>query len=183
MSRIGQKPITVPENVTVTIDKDQVTVKKDQLELSQAIPENIKVELKDQVITVTKTKDNRQAKAFHGLIRSLIQNMIIGVTDGYTKTLELQGTGFRVAAKDKGIEMSLGFSHPVKYQAPEGVKLEVQGQTLIVISGANKQLVGEVTAKIKGFKKPDAYKGKGIRYKGEQIKLKPGKAAKAAEGA
>lgn len=183
MSRIGKKPITVPENVNVSVTGSKVIVKKDQTELSETIPSGIKVEIKDNLILVTTTDTNRQTKAFHGLTRSLIQNMIIGAIEGYKKTLELQGTGYRVAAKGKGIELALGFSHPVSYEAPEGIKLEVQGQTIIVISGTDKQLVGEVAAKIRQFRKPDAYKGKGIRYKGEHIKLKPGKAAKAAEGA
>ncbi len=183
MSRIGKQPITIPENVSINIKDDSVVVKNNNLELSQAIPEGIKVETKDNSVIITRLKETRQVKALHGLIRSLINNMIIGVTEGFQKTLELHGTGYRVAAKGKDIELSLGFSHPVNYQTPEGVKLEVQGQTIIVISGADKQLVGQVAAKIRQFRSPDAYKGKGIRYKGEQVKLKPGKAAKAAEGA
>ena len=183
MSRIGKQPITIKDNVTVTVKDQKVTVKKDQLSLEQAIPNGIKVEVKDNQVIVTKTATTRQTKALHGLVRSLIQNMIIGVTEGYQKTLELHGTGYRVVAKGEGIEMSLGFSHPVTYEASKGVKLEVTNQTTIVISGANKQQVGEVAAKIRQFRTPDAYKGKGIRYLGEVVKLKPGKAAKAAEGA
>lgn len=183
MSRIGKKPITIPDNVIVTIKDQKVTVKKEQTILTQIIPSGIKVDQKDNQIVVTKTTDTRQTKALHGLIRSLIQNMIIGVTDGYNKTLELHGTGYRVAAKGKGIELSLGFSHPVTYEAPEKIKLEVTNQTTIVVTGADKQQVGEVAAKIRQFRTPDAYKGKGIRYLGEVVKLKPGKAAKAAEGA
>ena len=182
MSRIGKQPITIPENVSINIEKSLVTVKNNNLTLSQAIPAGIKVENIDNSIIVTKLKETRQTKAFHGLTRSLINNMIIGVTDGYTKTLELHGTGYRVAAKGKGIEISIGFSHPVNFEAPEGVKVEVKDQTTLVISGADKQKVGETDASIRQLKKPDAYKGKGIRYQGELVKLKPGKAAKAAEG-
>jgi large subunit ribosomal protein L6 len=182
MSRIGKQPITIPENVTVTIKEDLVVVKLNNQELSQAIPAGIKVELKDNSVIVTKIKETRQTKALHGLIRSLINNMIIGVSEGFMKTLELQGTGYRVAAKGKGIELSLGFSHPINYEAPEGVKVEVKDQTTLVISGIDKQQVGETAAIIRQFRTPDAYKGKGVRYQGEVVKLKPGKAAKAAEG-
>lgn len=183
MSRIGKQPITIPENVTVNIKGSQVEVKKDQSVLTQAIPTGIKVELKDKQVIVTKTSETNQTKALHGLVRSLIQNMVVGVTDGFKKTLELQGTGYRVAAKGSDIELSLGFSHPVTYSPPEGIKLEVQGQTTILVTGLDKQLVGQVAATIRNFRSPDAYKGKGVRYQGEEIKLKPGKTAKAAEGA
>ncbi len=183
MSRIGKKPITIPDNVTVTKTDNKIIVKKDNQQLSQDIPKGLKLEVKDSQVFVTVTDNQRQTKAFHGLIRSLIQNMIIGVTQGYQKTLELHGTGFRVSAKGQGIEMTLGFSHPVVFDPPEGIKLEVTNQTTIVISGVDKQLVGEVAAKIRQSKPPDSYKGKGVRYQGEEVKLKPGKAAKAAEGA
>ena len=180
MSRIGKQPITIKEGVTVTIKDDIVSVKSAKAELTERIPENIKVEVKDNQILVSVTKPTKQSKAFHGLTRSLIANMMTGVTDGYTKTLELQGTGYRVNSKGKDIELSLGFSHPVEYQAPEGIILEVQDQKLIIITGINKQLVGQVAAKIRNLRSPDSYKGKGVRYQGEVVKLKPGKAAKAA---
>jgi large subunit ribosomal protein L6 len=182
MSRIGKQPITIPENVSVIIKENLVTVKNNNLELAQTIPADIKVEVKDNLISVTKLKETRQAKALHGLIRSLINNMVIGVSEGFKKTLELHGTGYRVIAKGKGIEISLGFSHPVIFEPSEGVKVEVKDQTTIVISGADKQMVGETAATIRQFRTPDAYKGKGIRYQGEVVKLKAGKAAKAAEG-
>ena len=181
MSRIGKQPIIIPENVTVTIKGDEVLVKKDQTQLTQKIPMGIKVKLKDNIVIVSKLKNTKQTKALHGLVRSLIQNMVIGVTEGYKKTLELQGTGFRVAAKGKGIELALGFSHPVVYEAPEGVKLEVTNQTTIIVSSANKQKVGEVAATIRHFKTPDSYKGKGIRYIDEHVRKKEGKKAVASE--
>ena len=182
MSRIGKQPIIIPEKVSVIIKDGIVTVKNNNLELTQTIPANIKVDLKDNLVLVTKLKETRQAKALHGLTRSLINNMVIGVTKGFRKTLELHGTGFRVVAKGKGIEISLGFSHPVNFEPHEGVKVEVKDQTTIEISGADKQPVGETAATIRNFKTPDPYKGKGIRYQGEIVKLKAGKAAKAAEG-
>ena len=125
-------------------------------------------------------KRTKTSKALHGLTRSLIQNMVIGVTQGFTKTLELQGTGYRVKPQGQGIELSLGFSHPIIYQAPAGIKLEVKDQKIITISGPDKQMVGQVAAELRHFRPPDVYKGKGVRYQGETVKLKPGKAAKAA---
>lgn len=183
MSKIGKKPIPVPKDVTVTIKNDQVTVKSSKAELSQAIPRGIKVALKDNQVIVTVKSDSRKTKALHGLIRSLIANMITGVTQGFSQTLELHGTGYRVNPKDKGIELALGFSHPITYQPPSEIDLEVKDQKIIIIKGFDKQLVGQVAANIRQFKPPDAYKGKGVRYQDETVRLKPGKAAKAGEGA
>lgn len=182
MSRIGQKPINLPENITARVSDNKVTVKSSKTSISQIIPEKIKVEVKGNQVIVSRSDDVRQTKALHGLIRSLIANMVIGVTDGFQKTLELQGTGYRVSQKGAGIELSLGFSHPVSYEPLENIKLEVKDQKIIVISGIDKQLVGQTAAEIRAFKSPDAYKGKGIRYQDEVVKLKPGKAAKAGEG-
>ena len=182
MSRIGNQLITIPEDVTVTIiDNDStVSVKSGKLELTQALPSTIKLEIKNNQIKVIPQNPSRQTRALHGLTRSLIANMIIGVTKGYEKVLELHGTGYRVAKKGDGIELSLGFSHPVEFQFPPGITLELKGNNIIKISGPDKQLVGQTAANIRASRPPDAYKGKGIRYQGETVHLKPGKAAKAA---
>ena len=182
MSRIGKKPINIPQSVTVSLDKDKVTVKSGSTQLVQAVPAGIKVSLKDQKLTVAAAKSDSQTRSLHGLTRSLLANMITGVTQGFTKTLEIQGTGYRVRPKDGGIELSLGFSHPIAYQPLPGIKLEIKDNNFIIVSGADKQLVGQTAAAIRNFRPPDSYKGKGIRYQGETVKLKPGKAAKAAAG-
>lgn len=180
MSRIGQQPILIPDSIQVSLTADQVTAKSASAELKQTIPPGIGVKLVDKQILVSPKAATRQSKALHGLTRSLIANMIIGLTQGYTKTLELQGTGYRVAPKGNGIELSLGFSHPVVFEAPQTIKLEVKDNKFIIVSGPDKYLVGQVAANIRRFRPPDAYKGKGVRYQGEVVKLKPGKAAKAA---
>jgi len=182
MSKIGKQPINLPDNVTVETVDNQVTVKSQKTSVSQIIPKGIKVEVKDKQVIVSRANDTRQVRALHGLIRSLINNMVIGVTDGFQKILELQGTGYRVNPKGADIELSLGFSHPVVYQPSKDIKLEVKDQKIITISGTDKQLVGQTAAEIRALKPPDAYKGKGVRYKDEVVKLKPGKAAKAGEG-
>lgn len=187
MSRIGKLPIIIPDTVTITLTKEQVTVKGPLGELTHSLPEGIKIEQKDKQITCQNLVSNPKTDALHGLIRSVIANLVTGVTTGFTKTLEIQGTGYRVIVKDtglpagrQGIELSLGFSHQIVYNPPEGIKLEIKDSKFIVVSGADKHLVGQVAANIRDFRKPDAYKGKGIRYQGEYIKLKPGKTAKAA---
>lgn len=182
MSRIGQQPILIPDSIQVSLTADQVTAKSASAELKQTIPPGIGVKLVDKQILVSPKATTRQSKALHGLTRSLIANMIIGLTQGFTKTLELQGTGYRVrqvADKGNGIELSLGFSHPVVFEAPETIKLEVKDNKFIIVSGPDKYLVGQVAANIRRFRPPDVYKGKGVRYQGEVVKLKPGKAAKA----
>lgn len=181
MSRIGKQPVIIPAEVTLEIKGDQMIVSSKGVTLTQRFPEGIEITVKDKVATVITKDSSNQIKAYHGLVRSLLFNMIEGVTKGYSKTLELEGTGFRVEAKGKSIHLSLGFSHPVVYEAPESIKVEVKDNKTIIVSGPDKQLVGQVAAKIREFKKPDPYKGKGIRYQGEVVKLKPGKAAKAAE--
>ncbi|MFC1627098.1 50S ribosomal protein L6 [Patescibacteria group bacterium] len=181
MSRIGQQPIDIKQGVTAEIKDGQITIKASKGELSQPIPKGIKAEIKDNQILVTRKSDSKEHKSLHGLVRSLIFNMIEGVTDGFQKVLELEGTGYRVNQTGDTIELSLGFSHPVTFKAPEGIKLEVKDQKVITVSGQSKQLVGQTAAKIRDFRKPDSYKGKGVRYQGEVVKLKPGKAAKGAE--
>lgn len=181
MSRIGKKLIIIPDNVTVSVVDNTVTVKSGSNELSQIIPNGITVAVKDKQIICTIKTQSREASSLHGLVRSLLANLVAGVTKDFVKTLEIQGTGYRVMPKDKGIELSLGYSHTIVYNPPAGIKLEIKDNKFIVISGPDKHLVGQVAANIRDFRKPDAYKGKGLRYLGEVIKLKPGKAAKAAE--
>ena len=179
MSRVGRLPIIIPQNVTVTIDGQRVLVKSEKGELSAVMPREVKAEVKDSQVLVTLDK-NQKNTALHGLWRSLIQNMVIGVTEGYKKVLELVGTGMRANLKEKNLELSLGFSHPVVFNAPEGISFAVEEQKTITVTGADKYMVGQVSANLRKLRIPDAYKGKGIRYLGEVIKLKPGKAVKAA---
>lgn len=178
MSRIGRLPITVPAGVDVTINGREIRVKGAKGELTRTIAEGIGVELEDGTLTVTRPSDEREHRSLHGLTRSLINNMIIGVTEGYTKKLEIVGTGYRVQAKGSDLEFALGYSHPVAVKAPEGISFQVEGNTKLAVSGIDKQQVGEVAANIRKLRKPDPYKGKGVRYEGEQIRRKAGKAGK-----
>lgn len=178
MSRIGRLPISVPAGVEVKIDGNLVSVKGPKGELSREISAPITVAQEDGVITVSRPNDERESRALHGLSRSLINNMIIGVTEGYTKKLEIVGTGYRVMAKGSDLEFALGYSHPISISAPEGISFAVEGANKLTISGISKQQVGQVAANIRGLRKPDPYKGKGIRYEGEQIRRKVGKAGK-----
>ncbi|QIK64230.1 50S ribosomal protein L6 [Leucobacter viscericola] len=178
MSRIGKLPITVPGGVDVKIAGQQVTVKGSKGELSLTVAEPIRVALEDGQVLVTRPNDERESRALHGLTRTLINNNIIGVTEGYTKQLEVVGTGYRVQQKGQGLELALGFSHPVNIDAPEGITLAVEGNTKITVSGISKQAVGEAAANIRKLKKPEPYKGKGIRYAGEVVRRKAGKAGK-----
>lgn len=177
MSRIGKLPIQVPGGVTITVDSHAVTVKGPKGELSQFITPDVNVKQEDGAVTVERRDDSKPAKSQHGLMRSLISNMVIGVTEGFEKKLEVSGVGFRVSGGGQAIEMSLGFSHPVKYQAPEGVQLTVNKME-ITVSGISKQQVGQAAAEIRALKKPEPYKGKGIKYSDEQIIRKAGKAGK-----
>lgn len=178
MSRIGKLPITVPGGVEIKIDGQRVSVKGPKGELSLTIAEPIRVALEEGQVLVTRPDDERTSRALHGLTRTLIHNDIIGVTEGYAKQLEVVGTGYRVQQKGNGLELALGFSHPVLFDAPEGVTLAVDGNTKISVSGISKQAVGEVAANIRKLKKPEPYKGKGIRYAGENVRRKAGKAGK-----
>jgi len=179
MSRIGRLPITVPSGVDVTLDGRAVTVKgpKGTLNLTVAEPLEI-VRAEDGTLQVSRPNDERQNRALHGLSRTLVANMVTGVTDGYTKVLEIVGTGYRVVAKGSDLEFALGFSHPVVVRAPEGISFAVESPTRFSVTGVDKQKVGEVAATIRKLRKPDPYKGKGVRYQGEQIKRKAGKAGK-----
>ncbi|MBD29841.1 MAG: 50S ribosomal protein L6 [Acidimicrobiaceae bacterium] len=179
MSRIGKTPIEIKSGVEVVVTENSVEIKGPKGTLAQRIPEGIEVQKEDETIIVKRDNDLRETKALHGLIRSLVNNMVLGVTEGYQKQLELVGVGYRAQSKgSNALELQLGFSHPVQYSAPEGITLEVPSQTEINISGIDKQVVGQVAADIRALKKPEPYKGKGIRYVGERIIRKAGKTAK-----
>jgi len=178
MSRIGKKPIEIPNGVEVKIEEGNVvTVKGPKGQLTQKFNPDLKIVKEDNVIKIERPNDSSFMRAIHGTTRALIANMIKGVTEGFTVELEIVGIGYRASMKGKSLEMQLGYSHPVVYEPPEGIQISVEGNTNIKVSGIDKQLVGQVAAEIRDFRKPDPYKGKGIRYKGEQLKLKPGKAA------
>lgn len=178
MSRIGNTPINLPEGVSLTLDQNVVVVKGPKGELTYQLPPLIELEINQNEIKVKRANNSKPAKSFHGLTRALLANMVQGVSQGYTKVLELVGTGYRVAKQGNKLVISVGYSHPVEYPEPDGVKLEVEGNNLIKVSGIDKQLVGQVAAEIRAIRKPEPYKGKGIRYQGEHIRRKAGKAAK-----
>ena len=179
MSRIGKTPISIPTSVEIAIDGANIEVKGPKGSLNLVLTEGISLTQEDESLVVHRDNDERQSKALHGLMRSLINNMIIGVTEGYSKQLELVGVGYRVQAKGKtNLEFQLGFSHPVNVSAPDGIEFDVPSPTELNISGIDKQMVGQVAADIRALKKPEPYKGKGIRYAGEHIIRKAGKAVK-----
>jgi len=178
VSRIGRMPVLIPTGVDVTIDGRQVTVKGPKGTLQHTVAEPITVERADGAITVARPDDERGSRSLHGLSRSLIANMVTGVTDGYTKVLEIVGTGYRVTARGSDLEFALGFSHPVLVRAPEGIAFRVETPTRFAVEGIDKQKVGEVAANIRKIRKPDPYKGKGVRYQGEAVRRKAGKAGK-----
>lgn len=177
MSRIGRKAISLPTGVTVTVNTEAIVVKGPKGELHTPVLPGITVEVTDNEVRVSRTSDDRQVKAYHGLVRSIINNHILGVTTGYKKTLKLVGTGYRVAAKGKGITLSLGFSHPVDVVPPAGVTVKPEGNDTIHVEGNDKQQVGQVAADIRKLRPPEPYKGKGIRYEDEVVRRKQGKAA------
>ena len=178
MSRIGRLPIPVPSGVDVQVDGRKVTVRGPKGELSHTVAPPIEIQLDDGTITVTRPNDQNTVRALHGLTRALINNMVVGVTDGYRKTLEIVGVGYRVQARGSNLEFSLGYSHPILVEAPEGITFKVESPTRFSVEGIDKQKVGEVAANIRKLRKPDPYKGKGVRYQGEQIRRKVGKAGK-----
>jgi large subunit ribosomal protein L6 len=177
MSRIGRKPIPVPAGVDVEIGRGTVTVKGPKGTLSERVNSDITVALEDGVVTVSRPTDRGDHRALHGLTRSLVANMVTGVTDGFEKRLEIQGVGYRAALRGSDLEMQLGFSHPVSVKAPEGVSFEVPQPTQIIVRGISKQVVGEVAAQIRKWRPPEPYKGKGIRYADEHVVRKVGKRA------
>ena len=178
MSRVGKNPVVVPSGVDVTIDGQNVKAKGPKGELSLAISEPIQVVLEDGAVVVTRPNDERRNRALHGTSRSLVQNIVTGVHEGYTTKMEIFGVGYRVQAKGSDLEFALGYSHPVPIKAPEGITFAVESPTKFSVSGIDKQRVGEISAKIRRLRRPDPYKGKGIRYEGEQIRRKVGKTGK-----
>ena len=178
MSRIGRMPIAVPKGVQVTVNEAQITIKGPKGELTHAVcSPRITVAVKEGHITVTRADDERPTRALHGLTRALLNNMVVGVTQGYQKSLEIVGVGYRVQASGKNLTLNLGFTHPVEVVPLPGITLAAEGTNRINISGVDKQLVGQMAATIRGVRQPDVYKGKGIRYVGERVRLKAGKAA------
>ncbi|MXP20526.1 50S ribosomal protein L6 [Gordonia sp. HNM0687] len=178
MSRIGKHPIQIPAGVDVTIDGQDVKVKGPKGELSVSLAEPITVVKEDNAIVVSRPNDERRNRSLHGLSRTLVNNLVIGVTQGYTTKMEIFGVGYRVQAKGSDLEFALGYSHPVPIEAPEGISFAVESPTKFSVSGIDKQQVGQISANIRRLRRPDPYKGKGIRYEGEQIRRKVGKTGK-----
>ncbi|MFN2388923.1 MAG: 50S ribosomal protein L6 [Actinomycetota bacterium] len=178
MSRVGQSPIPIPSGVEVTIDGRSVRVKGPRGQLERVIHEDVTIRQSDGELIVERRKETREARALHGLTRSLVANMVQGVTEGYEKRLEIHGVGYRVAKQGSDLEVLVGFSHPVRKAAPAGIEFEVASPTRIAVRGIDKELVGQTAAEIRAIRKPEPYKAKGIRYEGEQIQRKAGKAAK-----
>ena len=178
MSRIGNKPIDLPDGVDVKIDGTTVTVKGSKGELERSFNERLGFDLDEGVLTVTRPDDARDSRALHGLSRALLNNMVVGVSNGFSKELEIHGVGYRASMKGSNIELLVGFSHPVEVVAPEGIPFEVPEQTKIIVSGIDKEQVGQVAANIRKVRPPEPYKGKGIRYSGEYVRRKAGKAGK-----
>lgn len=177
LSRIGKLPIEIPSGVTITVDSGDVVVEGPKGKLVQFITPAVDVKIENGVLTVSPKDESKEARSQHGLMRALINNMVVGVTKGYEKRLEVKGVGFRVATSNNELDMSLGFSHPVKYKAPEGITI-TNDKMIIIVAGIDKQKVGQVAAEIRAIKKPEPYKAKGIAYVGEQILRKAGKAGK-----
>jgi large subunit ribosomal protein L6 len=179
MSRVGKSPINVPLGVDIDVTGDHITVKGPKGTLERSIPGAIKVEDNGDTLTVVRPDDQRENRALHGLVRSLVNNMVVGVTEGFRKELEIVGVGYRATARgSNAMELALGFSHPVNITAPEGITFEVPAPNRIVVSGIDKEMVGQVAADIRAWRKPEPYKGKGVRYAGEHVQRKAGKAGK-----
>ncbi len=176
MSRIGKLPVTIPSGVTVTVDGNTVKVKGPKGELAHRVPAGITIDRSENTLNVKRESDETNHKSLHGLTRSLIANMVEGVTNGYRKQLEITGVGYKAEVKPYGLQLSLGFSHVIEYKAPAGIKLTAPQPTQVLIDGSDKMLVGQVAAEIRGLRPPEPYKGKGIRYAGEVIRRKAGKA-------
>ena len=176
MSRIGKKPVPVPKGVTVTLSGNSVSVKGPKGELARTFHPEMSLVMEGDNVTVSRPSDETRHKALHGLSRTLLANMVEGVTKGYNKTLEIQGVGYKAETKPFGLQLSLGFSHPVQYKAPAGIKFAVENNTVVKIEGADKEMVGQVAAELRNMRPPEPYKGKGIKYQGEVIRRKAGKA-------
>lgn len=183
MSRIGKKPVAIPGGVKATVNASAIVIEGPKGKLSFNIPPRFKVEVKDNTVLVARPSDEKQDKATHGLIRSLVSNMIVGVNEGYKKDLEITGVGFKAAVQGKVLNLQLSYSHPINYHIPEGITVETPKPNLIIIKGIDKAKVGEVAAEIRDFYRPEPYKGKGIKYSGEHVRRKAGKAVAGAGGA
>jgi len=180
MSRIGKRPVPLPKGVTAQLDGTRLTVTGPRGTIGRAIHSDLQVELADGVVVVRRPSDENRHKALHGLTRTLIANMVEGVTKGFSKALEIQGVGYKAEPKPFGVQLVVGFSHPVPYHAPQGIKISVENNVLVKIEGVDKELVGQVAAELRHVRPPEPYKGKGIRYVGEQVRRKAGKTAQSA---
>ena len=175
MSRIGRKPVTVPKGVTLQLEGNSVAVKGPRGELRRSLHPDMQIALDKDQFTVVRPSEEKRHKALHGLTRTLVQNMVDGVSKGFSKTLEIQGVGYKAEAKPYGVNLVVGYSHPVKYEAPKGIKISVDNNVVVKIEGADKELVGQVAAELRSVRPPEPYKGKGIRYQGEHVRRKAGK--------
>jgi large subunit ribosomal protein L6 len=175
MSRIGKKPVTLPKGVTLQVQGNTVAVKGPRGELRRSLHPEMEIGFADNQFTVARPSEEKRHKALHGLTRTLVQNMVDGVSKGFSKTLEIQGVGYKAEAKPYGVNLIVGYSHPVKYEAPKGIKISVDNNTVVKIEGADKELVGQVAAELRSVRPPEPYKGKGIRYQGEHVRRKAGK--------
>lgn len=182
MSRVGNNPITIPSGVSITIENDRVLVNGPKGSLEQSLPKGIKVEQIEDKLIVKRSKEDKNTKSLHGLTRALLNNMVLGVTEGWTKNLEMVGVGYRAQGGGESLTLSVGYSHQVQLTAPEGIAFNVADNTKISVTGINKELVGQIAANVRAVKPPEVYKGKGIRYSGEYVRKKAGKAGKAATG-
>jgi large subunit ribosomal protein L6 len=181
MSRIGKKPVTLPKGVTAQIDGHKITVKGPKGEIARTLHEDMGLSLEDSTVVVKRPSDEARHKALHGLTRTLVANMVEGVTNGFAKSLEIQGVGYKAEPKPFGVQLVVGYSHPVPYNAPKGIKITVTNNVQLKIEGVDKELVGQVAAELRSIRPPEPYKGKGIRYAGEQVRRKAGKTAQAAK--
>ncbi len=181
MSRIGKRPVPLPKGVTASIDGRTVTVKGPKGEISRTVHPDLSVALEEQSVAVRRPSDEPRHKALHGLTRTLVANMVEGVTKGFSKSLEIQGVGYKAEVKPFGVQLVVGYSHPVPYHAPQGIKITVDNNTQVKVEGVDKELVGQVAAELRSVRPPEPYKGKGIRYVGEQVRRKAGKTAQAAK--
>jgi large subunit ribosomal protein L6 len=181
MSRIGKRPVPLPKGVTATIDGRTVTVKGPKGEISRTVHAELSLALEEESVAVKRPSDEPRHKALHGLTRTLVANMVEGVTKGFSKSLEIQGVGYKAEVKPFGVQLVVGYSHPVPYHAPKGIKISVDNNTQVKVEGVDKELVGQVAAELRSVRPPEPYKGKGIRYVGEQVRRKAGKTAQAAK--